>query len=95
MPELSIIIVTWNSRADIERCLQALAASGTRTSTEILVADNASTDETAAFVQSAFPGVAVLASGTNAGSDTCEITSPRSTVPCRRGCLSQDISTGR
>ncbi len=67
MPELSIIIVTWNSRADIERCLQALAASGTRTSTEILVADNASTDETAAFVQSAFPGVAVLASGTNAG----------------------------
>jgi len=67
MPDLSIIIVTWNSRTDIERCLRSLAASGTRTSTEIFVVDNASTDQTAAFVQSAFPGVALLASETNAG----------------------------
>jgi GT2 family glycosyltransferase len=66
-PELSIIIVTWNSRTDIERCLHSLAASGTRTSMEILVVDNASTDGTAAFVQSAFPGVAVLVSETNDG----------------------------
>jgi N-acetylglucosaminyl-diphospho-decaprenol L-rhamnosyltransferase len=67
MSELSIVIVTWNSRTDIERCLQSLAASGTRTSTEILVVDNASTDGTAAFVRTAFPGVALIPSETNAG----------------------------
>ena len=67
MPELSIVIVTWNSRKDIDRCLHALSASGTRTPMEILVVDNASGDGTAAFVQSAFPGVVVLMSGTNAG----------------------------
>jgi N-acetylglucosaminyl-diphospho-decaprenol L-rhamnosyltransferase len=67
MPELSVIIVTWNSRTDIERCLHSLAASGTRTSTEILVVDNGSADGTAAVVQSTFPGVHVLVSETNAG----------------------------
>jgi N-acetylglucosaminyl-diphospho-decaprenol L-rhamnosyltransferase len=67
MPELSIVIVTWNSRSDIERCLNSLTASGNGTSMEILVVDNASTDGTAAYVRKAFPGVVLLASETNAG----------------------------
>jgi GT2 family glycosyltransferase len=67
MPELSIVIVTWNSRSDIERCLHSLTASGTRTSMEILVVDNASADGTAAYVREAFPGVALLANETNTG----------------------------
>ncbi len=67
MPELSIVIVTWNSRTDIERCLHSLGASGMRTPAEILLVDNASTDETAAFVRTAFPGVIVLAAETNSG----------------------------
>ena len=67
MPELSIVIVTWNSRADIERCLRSIEASGTRSPMEILVVDNASTDETAAYVRKAFPGAALLANEANNG----------------------------
>jgi N-acetylglucosaminyl-diphospho-decaprenol L-rhamnosyltransferase len=67
MPELSIIIVTWNSRSDIERCLGSIAESGTVTPVEIIVVDNASRDETAAFVRKGFSGVELLVNETNTG----------------------------
>ena len=67
MPELSIIIVTWNSRADIERCLRSIAESGTRTPLEMIVVDNASTDETVAFVREKHPGVERIVNETNNG----------------------------
>jgi len=44
---LSIIIVSYNARADLERCLDALLASPPATSHEIVVVDNASTDGSA------------------------------------------------
>lgn len=66
-PDLSFIIVTWNSRADIAKCLQSLAAFCTGIAVEIIVFDNASTDGTADFVTAHFPQVRLLSSPVNTG----------------------------
>ncbi len=44
MRELSILIVSYNARADLERCLESLVTSPPRCDHEIVVIDNASTD---------------------------------------------------
>jgi len=45
-PELSIVIVTWNSERWIERCLRSLPAACEGLSYEVVVYDNASIDGT-------------------------------------------------
>ena len=44
-PELSIIIVNWNTGDLLRRCIQSIIASGPKVSYEIVVVDNASQDE--------------------------------------------------
>lgn len=46
-PELSIIIVSYNTRADLEACLDSLAAHPPKLRHEVVVVDNASTDGSA------------------------------------------------
>lgn len=67
MPTLSIVIVTYNSRRDIARCLDSLRRHPPRASTEIIVVDNASPDETAQLVRQDWPDVRVLDAGGNVG----------------------------
>ena len=45
--DLSIIIVSYNARADLERCLDSIRAAPPRTPHEVIVVDNASTDASA------------------------------------------------
>ena len=66
MPRLSIIIVTFNSRAQIDACLQSLV-DGVRVDREIVVVDNASTDGTAAHLRERWPGVRLIDAGGNLG----------------------------
>ena len=61
MPEIGIVIITYNSAAVIGPCLDAAVLSGA----EIVVIDNASTDGTA--ILAARPGVRVLANRENLG----------------------------
>ena len=64
--DLSIIIVSYNARRDLERCLASLAAAGPRTAThEVIVVDNASTDASADAARAA--GVQVISTGANLG----------------------------
>jgi len=63
---LSIVIVSFNARADLERCLESLHASPPQTPHEILVVDNASTDGSADAARRS-PGVRVIAQAANAG----------------------------
>ena len=58
-PQLSIVIVSWNVREPLLRCLQALPAAVEELSYEVIVVDNASEDGTVAAVQSFFPEVKV------------------------------------
>jgi GT2 family glycosyltransferase len=74
MPSLAIIIVSWNVRDLLCRCLQAVEASLAadrlfleQYSTDIIVVDNASHDGSAAMVQATFPHVQVIASPRNVG----------------------------
>jgi len=67
MPRLSIVIVTYNSTADIGRCLGSLVQHPPSTDHEIVVVDNASTDGTAAAIRSHWDGVRVIDAGTNLG----------------------------
>jgi N-acetylglucosaminyl-diphospho-decaprenol L-rhamnosyltransferase len=63
--DLSIVIVSYNARADLERCLASLAAATIRASHEILVVDNASTDASGDAARAA--GVTVIDAGGNLG----------------------------
>ncbi len=66
-PDLSVIIVTYNSRADISRCLQSLHQHCRGVVLEIVVCDNASVDGTAELVAASFPTVRLLRHAENIG----------------------------
>jgi hypothetical protein len=63
---LSIIIVSFNARADLERCLESLHHPPPATPHEILVVDNGSTDGSADAV-GRWPDVRVIQAGANLG----------------------------
>jgi N-acetylglucosaminyl-diphospho-decaprenol L-rhamnosyltransferase len=64
--ELSIVIVSFNARADLERCLQALHDAPPAHSHEVIVVDNASSDGSADAARRR-PGVRVIETGANLG----------------------------
>jgi GT2 family glycosyltransferase len=66
-PDLSIIIVTWNTRELLAACLQALPAAVGELRVETWVVDNASSDGTVAMVRERFPEVRVIANEGNRG----------------------------
>ena len=67
MPEISIVIVTYNSRADIAICLASLEKHCRASVPEIIVFDNASRDGTAEEVAAKFPNVRLIRSAENHG----------------------------
>jgi GT2 family glycosyltransferase len=65
-PSVSVIVLTYNARSFISKCLEALAAQ-TFSDFEGIVVDNASLDGTANFVREYFPRVQLIASPQNEG----------------------------
>lgn len=68
-PTLAVIIVSWNVRELLRRCLRAVAASlaGADIAYELLVVDNASCDGTPAMLRADFPHIRLLEPGANLG----------------------------
>ena len=66
MTDLSIVIVSYNARADLERCLTSLHSPPPAVSFEIIVVDNASTDGSAEAMKR-WPHVRVIEAGGNRG----------------------------
>jgi GT2 family glycosyltransferase len=64
MRRLSIVIVSYNARGDLERCLDSLLAD-TQIEPEIVVVDNASTDDSASAARAR--GVRVIENAENLG----------------------------
>lgn len=62
-----MLIVNWNTRDLLRACLGAIEANPPAVPHEILVADNASGDGSAAMVGAEFPTVRLLANGANLG----------------------------
>lgn len=70
-PEISIILVNYNGRHHLERCLPALAVSVANASpdlsAEIILVDNGSSDDSLTWMAEQFPSVRVLAAKRNLG----------------------------
>jgi GT2 family glycosyltransferase len=67
VPDLSIVIVSYNARADLEACLDSLAAAPPAIPHEVVVVDNASTDGSAQAAASRAPRVRLIRQDRNAG----------------------------
>jgi N-acetylglucosaminyl-diphospho-decaprenol L-rhamnosyltransferase len=65
--ELSVIVVSFNSAAFIERCLASVATFLGGVNHEVCVVDNASSDGSASLVREHFPRVRVIANPQNLG----------------------------
>jgi GT2 family glycosyltransferase len=67
MPRLSIVIVSYNARAELEACLASLVAHPPSVDHEIVVVDNASMDGTPAALRERWTGVHLIEAGANVG----------------------------
>src|SRR5581483_4421831 len=65
--QLSIIIVSWNTRQLLQACLTKLGAEIKGMDAEVFVIDNASADGSAAMVAEQFPWAKLTANDTNRG----------------------------
>jgi len=67
MLDVGIVILNWNTRDLLQRCLETVLASEGDFTYQVVVVDNASTDGSAAMVRQNFPTVQVIESGSNSG----------------------------
>jgi len=66
MPLVSVIIVNWNGRHLLARCLESVF-NQTFTDIEVILVDNGSTDDSAAYIDSEFPRVRLISLSKNRG----------------------------
>jgi GT2 family glycosyltransferase len=67
MPDVSIVIVSWNTKKILSDCLESLERCRKNLSLEVIVVDNASLDGTAEYVRERFPEVQLVQNSTNLG----------------------------
>jgi N-acetylglucosaminyl-diphospho-decaprenol L-rhamnosyltransferase len=65
--DLSIIIVNWNTRDLVIRCLQSIYETVDSLAFEVIVVDNASTDDSIATTRELFPQVQIIENRENVG----------------------------
>ncbi|HZR19656.1 MAG TPA: glycosyltransferase family 2 protein [Verrucomicrobiae bacterium] len=65
--DISVIIINWNSKEDVRRCLASFNQVDSKLNLEIIVVDNASHDGCEQMLASEFPGVRFVQSGANLG----------------------------
>lgn len=65
--ELSVIIVNYNVKHYVERCIESVQTAMQGIDGEIIVIDNASTDGSVAYLRQRFADVTVMESGANLG----------------------------
>lgn len=66
-PDVSVIIVNWNTRQLLENCLESLPGSCVRHALEVIVVDNNSTDGSQEMVRQKFPQVTLIRNPANLG----------------------------
>jgi GT2 family glycosyltransferase len=65
--QLSIILLTWNSKKHVEKCINSVLVAATTIEYEIIVVDNGSSDNTLEIIESKFPSVKIIKNKTNKG----------------------------
>ena len=66
LPSVAIVILNWNGRKFLEQFMPAVLAS-TYPNKRVIVADNASTDDSILFLNEHFPSVEIIRNETNEG----------------------------
>lgn len=66
MPKVAVVILNWNGRKFLEQFLPALVLH-TGTDAELIIADNASTDDSLAFLSKQYPNIRVILNKENGG----------------------------
>jgi len=67
MNRISVIIVSWNARKFLQGCLESLRRVSRERLAEIIVVDNASTDDSPELVSECFPEVTLIRAKENLG----------------------------
>jgi GT2 family glycosyltransferase len=65
--DLSVVIVNWNVRDLLQRCVESVLSGQRSITTEIIVVDNASTDGSVEMLRAEFPQTIVIANPENRG----------------------------
>ena len=65
-PSVTVMILNWNGRQILPRCLEALK-SLEKVDFRIIVADNGSSDNSLSFVRDTYPDVQIIDLGDNLG----------------------------
>jgi GT2 family glycosyltransferase len=66
-PDISVIIVSWNTRDELRTCLDSVFSGFRGISGEVVVVDNASTDGSADMVETQFPHALLVRNAENLG----------------------------
>ncbi len=66
-PDVTIVIVNWNTREMLRNCLASIFDQTRRATFEVIVVDNASGDGTVEMIQTGFPRVILIANPENRG----------------------------
>jgi GT2 family glycosyltransferase len=66
-PDISVIVVSWNTREELRACLESVLAGLRGTLGEVIVVDNASADGSAEMVKASFPEVHIIRNARNLG----------------------------
>jgi len=66
-PDVSVCIVSWNVADDLRACLESIRAQQTPPTWEVIVADNASSDDSVPMIREHFPEVTLIVNERNLG----------------------------
>lgn len=66
-PKVSVVILNYNGKSWVEKFLPNVIAHTTYPNSEIIIADNASTDDSVAFMQQHYPAIRLIQNHTNTG----------------------------
>jgi len=67
MSKTAVVILNWNGKSFLEKFLPDVIANTTDPDTEVIVADNGSTDDSVGFLKAVFPSVRIIVLNNNFG----------------------------
>ncbi|MHB1415271.1 MAG: glycosyltransferase family 2 protein, partial [Chloroflexota bacterium] len=66
-PDMSVVLVCWNNKEYLEPCLRSLYEGGLRSTFDVVVVDNGSTDGSQAMLTERFPEAKLIQNDHNLG----------------------------
>ena len=65
MPDVSVVIVNYNTREPLRRCLESIKAERGSLDLEVIIVDNASKDDSASMIRQVMPEAVLIEPGHN------------------------------